>query len=115
MAKTPKQQLTPLSFLTEQERDALQMFVQNDTMREGLRKVLLDEIFNQGVQKQGQPTLLTRNFVFGLDPSGQLSDDQYGRAIRVHVEALVVLEKALNKLEDLVQDEEETSTGNPAL
>ena len=104
-----------LSFLTDLERDSLEVFVQNETMREGLRKVLLDQMYNMGVQKDGEKTLMLRNWVFGLDPQGTMSDDQYGRAVRVHTEALVILEQAFNKLADLVQAEKETVKKNPAL
>lgn len=94
--------INALSFLTDLERDTLTAFVQNEVMKEALRKVLLDQVLNMGVQKPGEKSLMTRNWVFGLDKTGTMTDDQYGRAIRVHTEAIVLLEQAYSKLNELV-------------
>ena len=107
--------ISALEFLTEQERDAVEMFIQNDYMREGVRKILMDKAENMGVQAKGMPSLMTRNFVFGLDPTGTLSDDAYGRAIRVHVEAIVMVEQAFEKMKELIPTPEEKTEKNKAL
>jgi hypothetical protein len=112
---TTTSQVNALSFLTDLEKDSLQAFIQNEAMREGLKKVLLDQMLHMGVQKGGEETLMLRNWVFGLDPRGTMTDDQYGRAIRVHTEALVLLEQAFNKVQDLVEAPAPEKKKNPAL
>lgn len=106
MAETDK--LSSLSFLTDLERDALELFIQNPSMREGVRKVLLDGAMHMGITTPaGSPSLATRNFVFGLDRSGAMSDDAFGRAIRVHTEAIVLVEQAFDKMKDLIPTPED--------
>lgn len=104
-----------LEFLTDQEKDLLSVFVQNEPMKEALRKVLLDEVLHMGVSKKGEKSLMDRNFVFGLDPTGTMSDDQFGRAIRVHTEAIIAIEQAYGKLNELLPKEKEAKKSNPAL
>lgn len=104
-----------LSFLTDLEKDSLSAFVQNEVMKEALRKVLLDQMLNMGVQRKGEKTLANRNWVFGLDQTGKMTDDQFGRAIRVHTEAIVLLEQAYAKLNDLRPEEKEVTVKNRAL
>lgn len=94
--------INALSFLTDLEKDTLVAFAQNEVMKEALRKVLLDQMLNMGVQKKGEKSLMGRNWVFGLDKTGTMTDDQFGRAIRVHTEAIVLLEQAYSKLNELV-------------
>ncbi len=108
-------ELSALSFLTELERDAVEMFIQNESMREGVRKVLLDGASGMGVQRQGEPTLMTRNWVFGLDKSGMMSDDTFGRAVRVHTEAIVLVEQSFDKMRDLIPVPEVKEGKNKAL
>lgn len=104
-----------LDFLTEKEKAAVQMFIENETMRDAVKKLLLDQIFNQGVQPKGVPTLQLRNWIFGLDATGKMTDDNFGRAVRVHTEALVVLEQAYDKMFDLVPAPEIEPKANPAI
>jgi len=110
-----KKDVRALTFLTEREQDALTLFIQNETMREALYKVLMDGVNNMGVQRAGEPSLMNRNWVFGMDPQGTLDDDKFGRAIRVHTAAFVLVEQAFKALYDLVPTSEETSGKNPAL
>ena len=105
MAKTEKKTITPLSFLTEQERDALQLFIESKTMREGLRKVLLHQIISQGTQKVGEDSMANQNWIHGYDPENMLTDADFGRLVRTHREALVIVEASLNKIYEIVPEE----------
>jgi len=107
--------ISPLDFLTDQERDAVELFIQNEHMREGVRKILLDKAEHMGVQVKGSPSLMTRNFAFGLDPNGTMTDDGFGRAIRVHLEAIVMVEQAFEKMKELIPTPEEKTPKNPAV
>jgi hypothetical protein len=105
MAKPERKNYTPLSFLTEQEKDALELLIQNQSMREGLRKVLLDQVINQGVQRTGEESLMQRNWIHGYDPENMLTDADFGRLLRTHREALIIVEHAINKIFELVPEE----------
>lgn len=107
MAKQERKTYSALSFLTDQEKDALQLIIQNDTMREAMRKVLLDQIVNQGVQRTGENTLAHRNWIHGYDPENNLTDADFGRLLRTHREALIIVEHAINKMFELIPEEKE--------
>lgn len=107
--------VSALTFLTEREKDAVEMFIQNEAMREGVRKVLMDGASGMGVQIAGMPSLMTRNWVFGLDKSGMMSDDAFGRAIRVHTEAIILVEQSFDKMKELIPTPEEKAGKNKAL
>jgi len=56
-----------------------------------------------------------RTFAFGLDKSGDLTDDQFGRAMRVQLEALVLIEQQFDLLKRLGEPKQpEGKTANPA-
>jgi hypothetical protein len=75
----------------------------------------MDGASGMGVQIQGMPSLMTRNWVFGLDKSGTMSDDAFGRAIRVHTEAIILVEQSFDKMKDLIPTPEEKAEKNKAL
>lgn len=108
-------QPTKLSFLSDLERDTLQAFVQNEVMKEALKKVILDGILNMGIQKEGEKTGLLRNWVFGIDPQGVMSDEDFGRMVKVRTEAMILLEQAYTKLNELAQPVETPKVKNKAL
>lgn len=101
--------------LSPDELSAVEQFVGNAKMVEAVRKVLMDRVIAQGVPPvQGEEYKL-RNFVFGLDKTGEMNDDQFGRAVRVHIEALMVVEQQFDLLKKLGEPKkEDAKTANPA-
>lgn len=101
--------------LSEDEISAVEQFFGNKKMFEAVKKVLCDRILYQGVApEQGKPYKL-RNFVFGLDKSGDLNDEAFGRAVRTQIEALIVVEQQFELLEQLGTPQQASeSSKNPA-
>lgn len=104
---------TKLSYLSELERDTLQAFVQNEVMKEALKKVLLDGILNQGVSGVETSTTL-RNWVFGIDPQGKMTPEEFGTQVKIRTEAMILIEQAYTKLNELVVAPEEPKKKNIA-
>lgn len=104
---------TKLAYLSELERDTLQAFVQNEVMKEALKKVILDGILNMGVHGGDTSTTL-RNWVFGIDPQGVMTPEEFGNAVKVRTEAMILLEQAYTKLNELVPVAEEPKKKNVA-
>lgn len=104
---------TKLPYLSDLERDTLQAFVQNEVMKEALKKVLLDGILNMGVQG-GETSVTLRNWVFGVDPQGVMTPQEFGTAVKVRTEAMILLEQAYTKLNELVVAPEEPKKKNIA-
>ena len=101
--------------LSEDEISTVEQFFGNKKMFEAVKKVLCDRILYQGVKPEAGKEYKLRNFAFGLDKSGDLNDEQFGRAMRVQLEALVLVEQQFELLEKLgtPQTAVET-TKNPA-
>lgn len=104
-------------FLTEDEQEAIKMIAGSPLMLEALRKILTDQIIYQGVHNGKEPSHMARNWVFGLDQTtgGVMTDDQFGRAVRVHVEALVLVEQAVSYIKGLAPVPKTTEPTNPAV
>lgn len=105
----------PTDFLSELEHDKLQMLADDEVLVEALKKVLFDGILNQGVQRSEDASLQNRNWVFGIDGTGTMTDDEFGRAVRVRAEALVLVERSFSEMLTLKTREEKQETVNPAL
>lgn len=103
-----------LEFLTDQERDCLIQFMQNPQMVSAVRKVLETEIIHQGVQNKGEKSEMNRNWVFGVAKNEDMSDEEFGRAVRVHTEALINIELAFNTMVKVVPIEKNEAKGNKA-
>ena len=86
--------------LSDDERSAVEQFVANKKMVEVVRKILLDRIMFQGVKPEPGKDYKLRNFAFGLD-DGTFNDEQYGRAIRTHLEALMIVEQQFKLITQL--------------
>lgn len=111
MGKTKR----PTDFLSELEQNKLQTLADDEIMLEAIKKILFDGILNQGVQRSNEASLQNRNWVFGLDQTGTMSDDEFGRAVRVRAEALVLVERSFSEILTLKLREEKQETVNPAL
>lgn len=87
--------------LSEDEISTVEQFFGNKKMFEAVKKVLCDRILYHGVKGEPDREYKLRNFAFGLDKSGDLTDEEFGRALRVQLEALVYIEQQWELLEKL--------------
>lgn len=87
--------------LSDDEKSAVEQFVGNKKMFDAVEKVLLEKLMLQGIMPmEGKPYRL-RNFVFGLDQTGNMSNEDYGKAVRTTVEALFEVQSAWKTLKEL--------------
>ena len=94
-----------MSILTDEEKSLITQFVSNPKMFAVVKNVLMEEIMSQGIVPEFKENKRPRNFVFGLDPTGTMSDEDYGKAIRTHIEAIFMVEKTFNVLLELGEEE----------
>lgn len=104
----------PNDYLTDIEKEALGAIAVSPVYREALKKLLTYQIINQGMNVKGEVSSMNRNWVFGVDPTNTLSDEEYGRKIRTHAEALIQVEVALKKLDEFAPKEKLEERKNPA-
>ena len=85
-------------FLDDREKLAIQMFVDNELQREAVKKVLLFELYNNGVLKKGQKAEPRRNSVFGLVFTTNYDDKELGSHVRAMCEGINYLETGFNMM-----------------
>ncbi len=103
--------------LNDNERLAIQMFVDNEVQREAVKKVLLAEIYYNGVLKEGEAADPLRNFTLGLvsNLGDRLRNEALGEQLRAAWEGINMLEVAFNQLSIYKrEDEPKKAKDNPA-
>lgn len=93
--------------LDDNEKAAIQIFYDNEVMREAVRKVLLAGVYYNGTLKKGvKPNPLT-NFALGfVSNRGELPDEQLGAQLRSCWEGLNTLEVAFSTMAQFKKEEE---------
>lgn len=90
-----------MDFLTEQEKEKVARFCEDDVMMEAVKKVLLAPIYEQGTLKAGQPADPTYNGALALATVRQISDEELGRDLRAFTQAMSQVENAWKKLTEV--------------
>lgn len=89
------------SYLSEQEKAAVQAFCENPVAFSAVKKVLLATIFHQGVLTPGSVNT-EMNWAFQLTSvaEGQKTDEQLGQELRASNKALSFLEQGFQRLQE---------------
>ena len=104
-----------MDFLNDLEKSAIQKFVEFETMREAVKKVLLAALYDNGTLKPGKPADPTRNGVFGFVASSPgASNEQLGADLRAQWEGIRIVENAFNKMAECKQKVEDKPKVNKA-
>lgn len=98
-----------MDHLTEGERNLIKSFLANEQMVTAVRKVM-----NDGVCTQGTPDHQHRNWVFGIDAAGTMNNEQFGEAVRVHADALVLVDRAFTNMRLVLEPTEKKEPKNKA-
>ncbi len=85
--------------LDDQEKLALQMFADNEVQTEAVRKILMREIYTNGVVKKGQKVNPMINSFIGLTRAYTNNDDLANQA-RALSEAINLVESAFKVIEE---------------
>ena len=101
-------------YLTKAEQEKIGQFVQDETMREAVKKVLLFSVYSSGVVKKGKKHDPMHNFALVAASIKGLNDGQLGRLVRSAYEGINALELGFSDLERYRPEEKEEIKENPA-
>lgn len=96
-------------YLSDIERRKILSFINDETMLEAVRKVLLFGIYFNGTLKEGEAANPAQNFALQLgfqsDVQGVvLSDEQLGADVRAQVKGIRLLESGFAELKNCVPE-----------
>lgn len=91
-------------YLSEVEIEKIKAFQEDEVMREAVKKVLLSDVYQNGVMKPGEKHNALKNAALGLmyGPTGhqkELSNEELGARLRSYNEGIQNVEKGFNKIE----------------
>lgn len=113
------EELDPLEYiaiiLNDKERDLVRKFVDNDKMREAVRKVILAGLYHQGVLEPGKKPMTNRNFAINkLSNNPNMTNEETGAEIKISWKAISLLEMAFSDMSILKTPEPSEEKLNPA-
>jgi hypothetical protein len=91
-------------YLNEKEEKAVQKFIQDETMKNAVRKVLLSGMYHDGVLKEGEVIDPLQNFVLGYftTQTGQLlSSEEKGNHLNGIIQGVSLLESGFRILDKM--------------
>lgn len=107
------------TILDDQEKLALQMFIDNDIQREAVRKVLLFGVYQSGTLKKGKEANPLNNFMLAYVSNAaelHLKNEEIGEYARAAWEGIQLVENAFEAINAYRKLEEKTpDTSNPAI
>ena len=92
-----------MDYLNEIEKDQINAFLKNLTMKEAVKKVLLSGIYFDGTMTAGNPANPLKNFILGTmttEHAQSLTQEQRGAKLDAIINAVSVIESGFSKLEE---------------
>jgi len=104
------------NYLNDIEKAEVQKFIENKTLLEAVRKVILAAVYHNGTLKPGEPAEADVNFALSITgPMEQvLSNEEIGARIRGKNYAIGLLLQGFNELEKFKKVAENKPKTNPA-
>ena len=93
-----------LFYLNDIEKAEIQKFLENPTMLEAVRKVLLESIYFSGTLKEGETAESGRNFILGQLTQPIMENapmEEYGMYTKALINGIRLLETGFQNLEKL--------------
>ena len=87
-----------MDYLNDIEKTEIQKFLDNKTMANAVKKVLLEAIYNQGTIEPGKPADTKRNFMLRCVLEGKTTEE-VGQSAKAVFEGLTWLEAGFRELE----------------
>ena len=111
--------MNPEEYLTKIEIDQLKAFNENVVLKNAIKKVLLDPIYNQGVLKEGlipsRNFALTQAFNMLLQKRETWDYEKIGIDTMTNAKAIQLVEQGFGELEKFkVEKKEKSKKDNPA-
>lgn len=107
-----------LNYLNEIEQNQIQVFLDNPTMKEAVKKVILAGIYFNGVLRPGEPANPTMNFALAMASaaiSQAIENEKVGEDLKARAIGIGLLKDAFEQLESLRKVKvEEKKQVNPA-
>ena len=92
--------------LSNEEKTQIKRFIENETMMNAVKKVLLFPIYYNGALEAGKDPDPTRNSLLTLmGTSRNLPNEHLGGVLRAQMEGITYLENGFKTLEDYSKDE----------
>src|SRR3990167_10165736 len=109
---TPRHDLLD-RMLSDIEKEKLRQFVEDEVQLEAVKKVLLFNIYNNGVLKAGQPAEPLRNFALSIfdQMRAGVDDDKLGRTLRGMCEGIYYLETGLKDIQGIIERARQPKVG----
>lgn len=95
-------------YLTDKEMELVKAFAENEELMEAVKKVLLNGVTHQGTLKKGQKPNFSQNWVFGIDQTGQMTEEEFGKAVITMTNAIVMVESSFNEIRFSLINKEKT-------
>ena len=104
------------SFLSDNEKAALQQFMASEVMYEAVKKVILTGVYYNGTLRPDQPADPARNFTLALSMAQDLSgNERLGEVLRAQTEGVRLVEVGFSALANYKPEElEKVAKENPA-
>lgn len=104
-----------MDYLNDVEKVAIQQFYEHTTMREAVKKVLLEAIYKSGTLKPGEPADALKNLalVF-VSQHPEIPNEQLGANLRALYHGINALEVGFGNLAQFKQEEPKQPKTNKA-
>jgi len=81
-----------MDYLNEIEKAEVQKFIDNPTLYQAVKKVLLAEVYYNGTLHPGEVPVTTKNFALGKAFDSKANNEEIGQHFRGVVDAISLLE-----------------------
>lgn len=93
-----------MEYLNEIEQNEIQKFLENITLKEAVRKVILSGVYFDGIMVPGKPADPLKNFILGTMTTSANAfalTAEKGMRIQSIIDAIAMVESGFRKLEEL--------------
>lgn len=92
-----------MEYLNDIERQEIIKFNQNRTMREAVKKVLLEQVYFRGTLREGEPANPLQNYALAFaSKTSQFSNEKVGEMLRATWEGINAVESGFDSLSRIV-------------
>lgn len=95
--------------LNELEQIEIQKFIENPTLKEAIRKILLFGIYYNGRLEAGKDADPLINFALARAMNREISDEQLGRDMKISAESVIMVEDAFKQIDKFKIIKEESA------
>lgn len=105
------------NYLSDVEKEKITAFMADEIMSEAVKKVLLFDLYQNGVLVPGEKAIPLRNAALGLffaHQGEERSNQALGEELRAMAEGITTVENAFNEMETIAKPERSEKGGIPS-